>query len=73
MALSHGTAAAWKRTLAADRYSALSEQFETLEQRTFGHDAFEEAVERIGRIEQAFDLTDLAALTAPPPPASRAR
>ena len=64
---------AWKRSLSASRYSELSEQFEALERRMFGHDGFEEAVARIGRIEQAFDLADLAALTAAPPPAGPTR
>lgn len=63
----------WKRTLTPGRYSELSETFETLERRMFGHDGFEEAVGQIGRIEQAFGLDDLAALTAPPPPASPPR
>lgn len=61
---------AWKGTLAPTQYSRLSEQFEALEQRMFGHDGFQDAVERIGRIEQAFALDDLASLTAPPPPAA---
>lgn len=60
---------AWKRTLAPARYSELSDQFEALEKRMFGHDGFEDAVGRIGAIEQAFGLADLATLTAPPPPA----
>lgn len=64
---------AWKRTLTPARYSALSETFEALERRMFGHDGFEDAVDHIGRIERAFGLADLAALTAPPPPASPAR
>lgn len=64
---------AWKRTLTPARYSALSETFEALERRMFGHDGFEDAVDQIGRIERAFGLADLAALTAPPPPASPAR
>lgn len=63
---------AWKRTLTPARYGELSEQFEALEKRMFGHDGFEEAVERVGGIEQAFGLADLAALTAPPPPAPAA-
>lgn len=61
---------AWKRTLTPARYSALSEQFEALEKRMFGHDGFEDAVQRIGTVEQAFGLADLATLTAAPPPAS---
>lgn len=59
---------AWKHTLTPARYSRLSEQFEALEQRMFGRDGFQDAVERIAGIEQAFGLADLAALTAPPPP-----
>lgn len=34
----------------------------------FGKDGFDDAVERIARIEQAFGLADLSKLTAPPPP-----
>jgi hypothetical protein len=34
----------------------------------FGKDGFEDALGRIARIEQAFGLSDLAALTASPPP-----
>lgn len=64
---------AWKRTLTPARYSELSEQFEALERRMFGHDGFEDAVQRIGTVEQAFGLADLAALTAPSPPALPAR
>ena len=64
---------AWKRALSPSRYSELSERFEALEQRMFGHDGFADAVERIGRIEQAFGLGDLAALTAPAPPPAPAR
>jgi hemerythrin-like domain-containing protein len=64
---------AWKRTLTPARYDALSDRFEALEKSMFGHDGFEDAVERIGAIEQAFGLGDLAALTAPPPPALSAR
>ena len=64
---------AWKRTLTPSRYSKLSEQFESLEKRMFGHDGFQDAVERIGTIEQAFGLADLAALTAPPPADHAAR
>jgi hemerythrin-like domain-containing protein len=64
---------AWKRTLAPARYSELSDQFEALEKRMFGHDGFEDAVGRIEAIEQAFGLADLAALTAPPPPVAHPR
>jgi hypothetical protein len=46
----------------------LSEQFEELEHKLFGKDGFEDAVKRIVDVEQAFGLSDLGALTAPPPP-----
>lgn len=59
---------AWKRTLSPAGYSALSDRFEALERQMFGRDGFEDAVERIGAIERAFGLGDLAALTAPAPP-----
>lgn len=64
---------AWKRTLTPARYSALSEQFEALEKHMFGHDGFEDAVRRIGAVEQAFGLADLSTLTAAPPPVSPGR
>jgi hemerythrin-like domain-containing protein len=64
---------AWKRTLTPARYSALSERFEALEKRMFGHDGFEDAAGRIGAVERAFGLADLATLTASPPPAPPAR
>jgi hemerythrin-like domain-containing protein len=59
---------AWKAAISAAQYDELSEQFEDLEHRMFGKDGFEDALGRIARIEQAFGLDDLAALTAEPPP-----
>jgi hemerythrin-like domain-containing protein len=59
---------AWKAALSKARYHELSEQFEEIEHRTFGKDGFNDAVERMVSIEQAFDLTDLNTLTAPAPP-----
>ncbi|HKQ12885.1 MAG TPA: hemerythrin domain-containing protein [Steroidobacteraceae bacterium] len=59
---------AWKAALSQSQYHELSEQFEELEHRMFGKDGFDDAVERIVRIEQAFGLADLAKLTAPSPP-----
>lgn len=47
---------------------AMGERFEDIERRTFGHDGFEDAVRKIGQIETAFGLGNLARLTAPPPP-----
>jgi hemerythrin-like domain-containing protein len=59
---------AWKAAIPKAPYRELSEQFEELEHRMFGRDGFEDAVERIGTIEQVFGLADLGKLTAPPPP-----
>ncbi len=63
---------AWKTTLARTQYRELSEQFEELEHRMFGTDGFDDAVKRISSIEQVFGLSDLAAMTAPPPPSPQA-
>lgn len=60
---------AWKAALSADEYEHLSDKFEDLEKQMFGKDGFEDAVPRIGLIEQAFGLADLSGLTAPPAPA----
>jgi hemerythrin-like domain-containing protein len=59
---------AWKAAISEARYEELSEQFEDLEHRMFGKDGFEDALDRIAKIEQAFGLADIAALTAGPPP-----
>jgi hemerythrin-like domain-containing protein len=59
---------AWKAAISKAQYEELSEQFEELEHRMFGKDGFDDAVERIAGIEQAFGLADLSRLTAPPPP-----
>jgi len=59
---------AWKAAIGARGYDEMGEQFEDLEQRMFGHDGFDDALSRIATIESAFGLSDLAAVTAPPPP-----
>lgn len=59
---------AWKEAISKAQYRELSEQFEDLEQQMFGKDGFEDAVKRIGAIEQVFGLGDLSKLTAPAPP-----
>lgn len=59
---------AWKAAIPKAQYEELSEEFEELEHRMFGKDGFDDAVERIAKIEQAFGLADLSKLTAPPPP-----
>ena len=59
---------AWKASISEAQYEELSEQFEDLERKMFGKDGFDDAVERIEKIEAAFGLSDLSKLTAPPPP-----
>ena len=61
---------AWKAALSEDRLEELGEKFEDIEHEQFGHDGFEDAVQRIARIEQTLGMADLAAFTAPPPPSS---
>lgn len=57
---------AWKKGLSKSRLDELAEKFEDIEHERFGKDGFDEALERVGRVEQAFGLADLAAYTAPP-------
>jgi hypothetical protein len=57
---------AWKTALGAKAYDEMGDRFEDIEQRTFGHDGFEDARARITRIEDAFGLADLATVTPPP-------
>jgi hemerythrin-like domain-containing protein len=63
---------AWKNELSAQRYDELSEQFEEIEHQVFGEDGFNDAVQRIARVEQMLGIADLANFTAPAPPAARA-
>lgn len=58
---------AWKAALGENGYAEMGEQFEEIEHRTFGGDGFDDALDRITRIEAEFGLTDLAAFTAPMP------
>lgn len=60
---------AWKAAVSSHEYEELSDTFEDLEKQMFGKSGFEDAVARIGQIEQAFGLADPSRLTAPPPPA----
>jgi hemerythrin-like domain-containing protein len=59
---------AWKEALPNKQYQELSEQFEELEQKMFGHDGFEDAVKRVSGIEKRLGISDLASFTAPLPP-----
>jgi hemerythrin-like domain-containing protein len=59
---------AWKAALTAVQLDKMGDLFENIERAQFGHDGFEDAVARIGRIEATLGLTDIAQFTAPPPP-----
>ncbi len=59
---------AWKAALTAAQLDKMGDLFEDIERAQFGHDGFEDAVARIGRIEATLGLTDIAQFTAPPPP-----
>lgn len=61
---------AWKAALGPSAYAEMGERFEDLEKTMFGHDGFEDALDRIERIESAFGLGNLARVTAAPPPAT---
>jgi hemerythrin-like domain-containing protein len=59
---------AWKAALGEKAYDESGDRFEEIERRTFGHDGYEDARDRIANIEVAFGLGDLSTVTAPPPP-----
>jgi len=59
---------AWKQAISPAQYRELNEEFEDLEHKMFGKDGFEDAVQRVGKIEESFGLANLAALTPPAPP-----
>ena len=59
---------AWKDALSAHELDEMGDKFEEIEQQTFGHDGYEDAVIQIARIEEALGFADLAQFTAPPPP-----
>ncbi|HLJ37312.1 MAG TPA: hemerythrin domain-containing protein [Steroidobacteraceae bacterium] len=59
---------AWKTALSQQQLEKLGDEFEDIEKQQFGNDGYEEAVKRIGEIEQRLGLADLAQFTPPPPP-----
>jgi hemerythrin-like domain-containing protein len=58
---------AWKKGQPKARLDELAEKFEEIEHQQFGRDGFDDALERIAKIEQALGLADLDYYTAPPP------
>ncbi len=59
---------AWKQALSDRQLAEMGDKFEDIEKQTFGKDGFDDAVQKIGRIEATLGLTDIAQFTAPPPP-----
>ena len=59
---------AWKEVVTDSQYDELSDKFEEIEHQEFGKDGFEDAVKKIGAIEESLGLGNLAQFTAPPPP-----
>jgi len=59
---------AWKAALSESQLEEMGDKFEDIEKATFGRDGFDDAVEKIGRIEQTLGLAQIAQFTAPPPP-----
>jgi len=59
---------AWKKNFSDKQMDQISDQFEDIERKMFGHDGFEDAVARISAIEGALGLSDLAQFTPPAPP-----
>lgn len=59
---------AWKTHFSDKQLDEISDQFEDIERKMFGHDGFEDAVGKIGAIEAALGLSDLAQFTPPAPP-----
>ncbi|HSY09010.1 MAG TPA: hypothetical protein VK820_10815 [Steroidobacteraceae bacterium] len=60
---------AWKEALGAKNCNVQGE-FEELEHKMFGHDGFEDAPNRIAKIEVAFGLKNITPVAAPAPPQS---
>jgi hemerythrin-like domain-containing protein len=58
---------AWKKHQPKARLDELAEKFEQIEHQQFGKDGFDDALARVGRIEQALGLADLDRYTAEAP------
>ena len=57
---------AWKKALSKKQLAEMGELFEDIEHKTFGHDGFDDASQKIAVIEQNLGIT-LAAMLAPLP------
>jgi hemerythrin-like domain-containing protein len=59
---------AWKAALSDHQLEEMGDKFEDIEKATFGKDGFDDAVEKMDRIEAALGFANIAQFTAPPPP-----
>jgi hemerythrin-like domain-containing protein len=59
---------AWKKNFSDKQLDEISDQFEDIEHKMFGHDGFEDAEKKISRIEAELGFSDLAQFTPPSPP-----
>jgi len=57
---------AWKQNFTNKQLDELGDQFEEIEHKMFGKDGFDDAEQKISRIEETLGLADLAQFTAPP-------
>jgi hemerythrin-like domain-containing protein len=60
---------AWKKNQSKTRLHDLAEQFDEIEHQQFGKDGFDDALDRIEKVEQTLGLVDLDRYSAPSPPA----
>jgi hemerythrin-like domain-containing protein len=60
---------AWKQALSSSQIDEMGDKFEDIEKQEFGKDGFDDAVQKMDRIEQALGLSDIGQFTAPPPTA----
>jgi hemerythrin-like domain-containing protein len=58
----------WKKNFTNKQLDELADQFEDIEHRMFGKDGFDDAEEKISKIEGALGLSDLAQFMPPAPP-----
>jgi hemerythrin-like domain-containing protein len=60
---------AWKQALSSSQIDEMCDKFEGIEKQEFGKDGFDDAVQKMDRIEQTLGLSDIGQFTAPPPSA----
>ena len=56
---------AWKQNFSNKRLDELADEFEDIEHKMFGKDGFDDAEQKMSKIEQTLGLADLAQFTAP--------